>query len=81
MTYDDPSRRDVADPVPEDDVRRPMPTPLMRPVAPLAGTWHFCVPARPAPLVAADPAWLAFLGIAPPDAADLDPAWVDYLRR
>lgn len=81
MTYDDPSRRDIPDPVPEDGARLALAPPRSPFLPSGAGHWNFCTPARPAPLVAADPAWLTFLGFAPSDDSGLDPAWVDYLRR
>ena len=49
---------------------------------PLPG-WSFCTPTPPRAGDGIDPAWLVFLGIAPPTAesAVQDDAWQELLRR
>lgn len=81
MNYDDPVHRDVSEPAPEAGSGRVTRPPPLRPLPSAVGAWHFCVPARPVPSVAGDPAWLSYLGVEPADAATGDEPWVEYLRR
>lgn len=81
MTYDDHPRCDPPQASPPQECLRLPLRPALPPLLPaVAGPWTLCLPSRPVPAAAADPAWLVFLGVPAPGPAPPADPWPDFLK-